>query len=105
MEKLENCPNCGGILNDFGKCQFCGSKVYDFCDIDLRTTISKSGSASHIKRGKTYIRILTDNQVILAPIITSTANVDISFSSDSWPLISVEFAVSGEITMQEVQNG
>lgn len=32
MEKLENCPNCGGILDDLGRCEFCGSKVYDLCD-------------------------------------------------------------------------
>lgn len=30
MEKYNNCPNCGGTLDDTGRCQYCGSKVYDF---------------------------------------------------------------------------
>ena len=32
---LHNCPNCGGTLQDDGKCRFCGSVVYDFVGIDM----------------------------------------------------------------------
>ena len=34
-ERLHNCPNCGGTLQDDGKCRFCGSVVYDLVSIDL----------------------------------------------------------------------
>ena len=33
MEKLNNCPSCGGTLDDNGRCPFCGSKVYDLTDM------------------------------------------------------------------------
>ena len=93
MDKLQNCPNCGGILDDFGKCQFCGSKVYDFCDIDMRLKGSK---------GKTYIRIRTDNQIILAPIRTNTVKID--YSPYEFTTMQVEFVICGETTIQEVQD-
>lgn len=35
MQRLNNCPNCGGTLQDDGRCRFCGSKVYDLTDISL----------------------------------------------------------------------
>lgn len=35
IERLHNCPHCGGTLQDDGCCRFCGSKVYDFVGIDL----------------------------------------------------------------------
>lgn len=94
MEKLENCPNCGGFLDDLGRCEFCGSKVYDLCDIDV---------SSRGKRGRTYIRIKTDSQIILAPVITN--KVDITCSIDSFPTMDIEFRVCGDMTMQEVKNG
>lgn len=94
MKKLSNCPNCAGILDEFGKCQFCGSQVFDLCDIDVRV---KGGN-----RGKTYIRILTDNQIILAPIRTNT--VSISCSPWEFPTMDVEFVICGETKIQEVQN-
>lgn len=101
MDKLQNCPNCGGFLDDFGRCEFCGSKVYDLCDIDVRTTSGKSGSASYIKRGKTYIRILTDNRLIIAPVMTNTVNI--TCSRDSFPTMDIEFMVCGDMTMREVE--
>lgn len=82
MDKLQNCPNCGGFLDDFGR-----------CDIDVRTT---SG-----KRGRTYIRILTNNQLILAPIVTNSVNI--TCSRDSFPTMDIEFIVCGDMTMREVQ--
>lgn len=33
--ELKNCPRCGGTLNDNGRCEYCGSKVYDLTDIDI----------------------------------------------------------------------
>lgn len=90
IEKLQNCPNCGGILDDWGKCQFCGSKVYDLCDIDVRV------------RGNTYIRILTDNQIILAPIRTNA--VSIICEKDSFPTMNVEFVICGDTIIQEADN-
>lgn len=37
IERLTNCPNCGGTLNEAGRCEFCGSKVYDFLTIDFNS--------------------------------------------------------------------
>ena len=93
MEKLENCPNCGGILDDLGRCEFCGSKVYDLCDIDV---------TNHGNRGRTYIRIKTDNRIILAPVITNVVNI--TCSRDCFPTMDIEFMVCGNMIMQEVQN-
>lgn len=95
MDKLQNCPNCGGFLDDLGRCEFCGSKVYDLCDIDVRATCPSG------KRGRTYIRILTDNRLILAPVITNTVNI--TCSRDSFPTMDIEFMVCGDMTMREVE--
>ena len=35
MEELKNCPNCGGILDDNGRCMYCKSKVYDLRDVKI----------------------------------------------------------------------
>jgi len=35
MKQLKNCPNCGGVLDDDGRCMYCKSKVYDLTDINL----------------------------------------------------------------------
>ena len=32
---LKNCPHCGGILDDDGRCVYCKSKVYDLTDIKI----------------------------------------------------------------------
>lgn len=93
MERLKNCPNCAGILDDFGKCQFCGSKVYDFCDIDVRSRGS---------RGKSYIRISTDSQIILAPVRTN--EVSITNAIDCLPELSVDFIIVGDVLIQEAKN-
>lgn len=92
IERLKNCPNCGGFLDDFGRCEFCGSKVYDLCDIDVRYRSSK---------GRTYLRILTDKQIILAPVITDT--ISITCEHDAWPVLDAEFVICGDVTIQEVQ--
>ena len=35
MTELKNCPNCGGVLDDTGRCLYCKSKVYDLTDIKI----------------------------------------------------------------------
>lgn len=35
MTELKNCPNCGGVLDDTGRCRYCKSKVYDLTDINI----------------------------------------------------------------------
>ena len=35
MRILKNCPNCGGILDDEGRCMYCKSKVYDLTGINI----------------------------------------------------------------------
>ena len=67
IEKLKNCPNCGGTLNEAGRCSFCGSKVYDFLSINLDRTYHPSA--------KTYIRIKSNGKVILAPIIVERVSI------------------------------
>lgn len=43
MRELKNCPNCGGVLNDEGRCMYCKSKIYDLTgmkiDLDTRDTV------------------------------------------------------------------
>ena len=64
IEQLKNCPNCAGILNESGRCTYCGSKVYDFLNINF----SRRGMSSD----KTYIRIKVDDRIILAPVVVNT---------------------------------
>ena len=92
IERLDNCPNCGGILDEFGSCQFCGSKVYDMCNIDV----------SNNTRGINYLRIKTDNQIILAPVITNTVNITVK--PDEWPTMDVEFVVTGNVIMKRIED-
>lgn len=35
MKILKNCPNCGGILDDEGRCMYCKSKVYDLTGMKI----------------------------------------------------------------------
>lgn len=35
MIQLKNCPNCGGILDDEGRCMYCKSKVYDLTGVNI----------------------------------------------------------------------
>ena len=84
IEKLKNCPNCGAILDDLGRCKFCGSKVYDLFDVDVTDN-----------RGGTYIRIKTSNGVIVAPI--RTHYVDVEFACDAYPTMTVNFVITGDI--------
>ena len=68
LDKLHNCPNCGGYLNDRGRCEFCGSKVYDFCDIDLALDPTEIPQ-------KTYLRIKTKEGIWTVPVYTGAMHV------------------------------
>lgn len=69
IEKLTNCPNCNGRLNEAGRCEFCGSKVYDFLTIDFNDR--------NMPSAKTYVRIKTNGKIVLAPVIIDTMEVKI----------------------------
>ena len=68
IERLTNCPSCGGTLNEAGRCEFCGSKVYDFLSINFDHTYRPSA--------KTYIRIKSNGKIILAPVIVNNASIE-----------------------------
>lgn len=67
IEQLKNCPNCAGILNEVGRCTYCGSKVYDFLNINF----SSRGMPSE----RTYIRIKVDDRIVLAPVVVNTVSM------------------------------
>ncbi len=69
IERLKNCPQCGGTLNEAGRCEFCGSKVFDFLTIDFNDR--------NMPSAKTYIRLKVNGKIVLAPVIVSTAKVSI----------------------------
>ena len=56
IERLHNCPNCGGTLQDDGACRFCGSRVYDFVAVDMEDY------------KPTYLRIKRDGKIIIMPV-------------------------------------
>lgn len=65
IEKLTNCPNCGGYLNDSGRCEFCGSKVYDFVNVDFDDNT------------RTYIRVKRGNRIAVMPVVFTTYRYEI----------------------------
>ena len=69
IERLKNCPQCGGTLNEAGRCEFCGSKVYDFLTIDFNDR--------NMPSAKTYVRIKANGKIVLAPVIIDTMEVQI----------------------------
>lgn len=69
IERLTNCPSCGGTLNEAGRCEFCGSKVFDFLTISF--------DRREMPSAKTYIRLKVGNQVVIAPVVINTARIDI----------------------------
>lgn len=112
LEQLKNCPQCGGILNEAGRCQFCGSKVYDFLAIDFGYT-----RKNLIKRPKTYLRIRDSNdRIILMPVVVTNFSEKIEApciycntlgeSSYTIPMrsnieLEVNFAVIGDIIIED----
>lgn len=73
MEQLTNCPNCGGYLNDSGRCEFCGSKVYDFVGFDFD------------KPKKTYIRLKYQGKIVTFPVYINNFEIDISSNTTDIP--------------------
>lgn len=69
IERLTNCPSCGGTLNEAGRCEFCGSKVFDFLTISF--------DRKEMPSAKTYIRLKVGNKVVIAPVMINTARIDI----------------------------
>lgn len=103
-ERLHNCPNCGGTLQDDGKCRFCGSVVYDFLGIDLD------------KRTPTFIRMRHNGKIVHFKVVFDS--IDITMSSESQTLYidgrpakmvksidtfegSVDFTVVGDIIVED----
>ena len=105
MDQFHNCPNCGGYLNDVGRCEFCGSKVYDFVNVDFD---------GHTK---TYIRIRANGKIITAPVIfnvgtitidTPTSIIDGGYPSmifQEKPLMSgtIDYLVVGDVIAEDVE--
>ena len=69
IERLTNCPSCGGTLNEAGRCEFCGSKVFDFLTISF--------DRRQMPSAKTYIRLKVRDQIVIAPVVINTARIDI----------------------------
>lgn len=86
MEKYNNCPNCGGTLDDTGRCQYCGSKVYDFCNIEI-------GGKS------TYLRFKYNDMVLTANV--ATPSLTIKYERDCYPVIEAEFLVVGDLKYEK----
>ena len=68
IERLKNCPQCGGTLNEAGRCEFCGSKVYNFLTIDFNDR--------NMPSAKTYVRLKANGKIVLAPVIIDTISAE-----------------------------
>lgn len=86
IEQLKNCPNCGAVLDDTGRCQFCGSKVYDLFDIDMKNRAHK------------YVRIKTSKGIVIAPIIFNQISLEMFW--DALPSITMDFVCCGDIIFE-----
>lgn len=84
INELKNCPNCGGILNEAGRCEFCGSKVYDFLNISFENNRGISD--------KTYIRIKVNGKIFIMPVYVSNCNYTM-YSSRDYSELEVTFLV------------
>lgn len=100
IEPLVNCPNCGGSLNEAGRCVFCGSKIYDFMSIDF--------SKEKYPTAKAFVRIKDqEGRIILAPVIVDSVELRIEPSHPDNPFIlardsmslDIHCAISGNVIM------
>lgn len=66
IDRLHNCPNCGGTLQDDGACRFCGSKVYDFVSMDMDNFTP------------TYIRMKFHGNIVIMPVRFDHLSMNIS---------------------------
>lgn len=94
LEQLNNCPNCGGTLNEFGRCNFCGSKVYDF------TSIEFDGSGRYYSK-PTYIKIKNGSHIIIAPVIATNAEIEWC-SEATYPELRANFIIQGDVAMIDI---
>ena len=92
IERLKNCPNCYGVLDDSGRCKYCGSKLYDFCDIDVKSPT------------KNYLRIKTNKGIITAPVMADTVNLTFGSCANEYPTIEACFYIIGDTTIEEAYN-
>lgn len=90
IEQLYNCPNCGAILDDTGRCNFCGSKIYDLFDIDVNNN-----------RSNKYIRIKTDRGLIIAPVAFNRVSIENSMAYYDILTITTEFLIIGSVIYEE----
>jgi len=89
IDRLKNCPQCSGILNEAGRCEYCGSKVYDFLTIDFNDR--------HMPSARTYIRVQVEDKIMLAPIIVDTVGVTLQSDYCELPKIDLELMVVGDM--------
>ena len=92
MKILSNCPNCGGYLNDTGRCEFCGSKVYDFVNVVL--------DPFGCPENKTYIRVRSGNRILTIPLLIT--NVALSVSCTSGRCGTLDYDVVGDVIVEEL---
>ena len=69
-DRMHNCPNCGGTLQDDGKCRFCGSVVYDFIGIDMD------------KHTPIFIRMRHNDRIVHFKAVVSSMDLHM-FSNDT----------------------
>ena len=79
MKVLKNCPNCGGILDNEGRCMYCKSKIYDLTGIkiDMNT------------KDIVLLRFEVEDKEIIYSVRPVTASIEHSISD--WPRINIEF--------------
>lgn len=91
INRLHNCPNCGGTLQDDGACRFCGSRVYDFVGINL----------DNYWGSPTYIRVKFHEKIIIMPVIFNT--FDIEFSYGEFSTGTIEFVAVGDTIVEDTK--
>lgn len=105
IERLHNCPNCGGTLQDDGACRFCGSKVYDFLQVDMKDY------------KPTYIRMKLNGQIVIMPVrfdtvaLKMTNDQPVSYFDDNpyvmmepvIPTGTLDFTVVGDTIVEDTK--
>ena len=104
-ERLHNCPNCGGTLQDDGKCRFCGSVVYDFVGIDLDKykpvfiRMKHDGKIVHFKMVVTGASFSMLNE---GPVLYADNNPIMHMSTPKWEG-SVDFDIVSDIIVEDTK--
>lgn len=89
IDRLHNCPNCGGTLQDDGACRFCGSKVYDFVGINLDN------------HAPTYVRVKMYGNIIIMPVRFDRFCIETS--RDAFPTGTLEFIAIGDTIVEDTK--